>query len=674
MRNPERLNLDRRQLEQCPLLEQEQRLRLLNYQNNSIRSIQNLENLPNLIFLDLYNNQIRSLDGPLGAVRGLRVLMAGKNKIGNISNLSHLRKLDVLDLHSNDIRVIDGLDGLADLRVLNLAGNRIPEVHNLSSLVSLTELNLRRNCIEKVYGLHLLPSLQRVFLSHNLISSFNDVMCLFKVSFLIELSLDGNPLIEKNPEKYRNQAIAGISSLRHLDLKRITDEEREVALREESEIESVMRRVIDEFHNEKGDRRDIGELAAGEVRVGGGDGFASTSLTNDEDTSNTNPALHLGSGNRDRTGSGDSFLDPPVSKPSLGLDRSASWGSFREDGTPLDGSVLDPQSFIGGKGFGGGGGGGGVEKENPLNRERERVGYDRAHYKKDLVSVDESEGIRHSLVELSRANNLPLSPAMLEIEMCGTNEKAVIAVGNSGEWVHQSKRMFVNVTEMSLFHMKREIILNKLSGVLQSQPINTVLPLLKTLRLVNNDFIYLSHLEFIPEIFGGNLEHLYLVGSPVCVSSESLLRSYFTATIPQLKTYNGYQVTSSDREASKKAFQGMLNLQNRVSSYSSKSCTKEESVIVNIFKKLSSQPTIRPRPIKFEVEKHPAFYASVGSEELGVGLDLEGKMNPNLYADALAHRRMEANFELAFQEYSKKVLFDMILQAQDDAFVDDGQE
>ncbi len=123
-RNPERLNLDRRQLEMCPLLEQEQRLRLLNFQNNNIRVIQNLENLPNLIFLDLYNNKIASLDGPLSTVKGLRVLMAGKNKIGAISNLNPLRKLDVLDLHSNEIRVVEGLDGLTDLRVLNLAGQR----------------------------------------------------------------------------------------------------------------------------------------------------------------------------------------------------------------------------------------------------------------------------------------------------------------------------------------------------------------------------------------------------------------------------------------------------------------------------------------------------------------------------------------------------------------------
>jgi Leucine-rich repeat (LRR) protein len=125
LRNPERLNLDRRQLEVCPVLEQEHRLRLLNFQNNSIKSIQNLENLSNLIFLDLYNNKLQSLEGPLGTIKGLRVLMAGKNRIAMISNLTQLRKLDVLDLHSNEIRLIEGLAKLTDLRVLNLAGMQV---------------------------------------------------------------------------------------------------------------------------------------------------------------------------------------------------------------------------------------------------------------------------------------------------------------------------------------------------------------------------------------------------------------------------------------------------------------------------------------------------------------------------------------------------------------------
>ena len=202
-RNPERLNLDRRQLDICPHLEQEQRLRLLNFQNNNIRLIQNLENLPNLIFLDLYNNKLSTLEGSLSSVRGLRVLMVGKNRISEISNITSLKKLDVLDLHSNDISEIQGLDGLQDLRVLNLAGNCIPIVHNISMLSSLTELNLRRNSIEQVLELDQIPSLQRVFLSHNHISLERNIRCLYSLKLLIELSLDANPIAEENPDDYR---------------------------------------------------------------------------------------------------------------------------------------------------------------------------------------------------------------------------------------------------------------------------------------------------------------------------------------------------------------------------------------------------------------------------------------------------------------------------------------
>jgi Leucine-rich repeat (LRR) protein len=60
--NPDRLVLDRRKLTVCPVLEGEERLRLLNYQNNFISKLENLHNLPNLIFLDLYNNQIKTME------------------------------------------------------------------------------------------------------------------------------------------------------------------------------------------------------------------------------------------------------------------------------------------------------------------------------------------------------------------------------------------------------------------------------------------------------------------------------------------------------------------------------------------------------------------------------------------------------------------------------------
>lgn len=59
-------------------------LRLLSYQNNLIEKITNLANLPNLIFLDLYNNRIDTLEGSLAATKSLRVVMAGKNRIDKV--------------------------------------------------------------------------------------------------------------------------------------------------------------------------------------------------------------------------------------------------------------------------------------------------------------------------------------------------------------------------------------------------------------------------------------------------------------------------------------------------------------------------------------------------------------------------------------------------------------
>lgn len=78
--NPEKLNLDKKELTHLPLLEGEERLRLLNLQHNYITKIENLVSLPNLIFLDLYGNQIKEISH-LHTVPTLRVLMLGKNCI-----------------------------------------------------------------------------------------------------------------------------------------------------------------------------------------------------------------------------------------------------------------------------------------------------------------------------------------------------------------------------------------------------------------------------------------------------------------------------------------------------------------------------------------------------------------------------------------------------------------
>ena len=150
--------------------------------------------------------------------------MLGKNKIKNIEHLDKLTKLDVLDLHSNQISTVENLNHLAELRVLNLAGNHLKSVERLKGLRSLTELNVRRNEINECFELDQLPALQRVFLSNNRVSHLEAISCLFRSKTLTELAMDGNPVV--NVDKYRPHLILRIRTLRNLDLKRVTEEER----------------------------------------------------------------------------------------------------------------------------------------------------------------------------------------------------------------------------------------------------------------------------------------------------------------------------------------------------------------------------------------------------------------------------------------------------------------
>ena len=223
--NPERLNLDKRELNHLPLLEGEERLRLLNLQHNYITKIENLVSLPNLIFLDLYNNEIKEITN-LHTVPTLRVLMLGRNHIERARNLRSLTKLDVLDLHSNKISKIENLNHLSELRVLNLANNLIAIVDSLNGLVSLTELNLRRNLIESVHGLGACPKLQRIFLSNNRIEKSENIVCLKDAGQLTELALDGNPLANEG-KSYLKMCLDLCPQLKSLDLKKVSLEMRE---------------------------------------------------------------------------------------------------------------------------------------------------------------------------------------------------------------------------------------------------------------------------------------------------------------------------------------------------------------------------------------------------------------------------------------------------------------
>ena len=79
--NPDRLNLNMRQLPVLPILEGEEKLRMLNLQHNSIPQLQNLNILRRLVFLDMYDNLVQDITG-LESLPSLRVLMLGRNRYG----------------------------------------------------------------------------------------------------------------------------------------------------------------------------------------------------------------------------------------------------------------------------------------------------------------------------------------------------------------------------------------------------------------------------------------------------------------------------------------------------------------------------------------------------------------------------------------------------------------
>ncbi|EPZ36558.1 hypothetical protein O9G_001542 [Rozella allomycis CSF55] len=108
-----------------------------------------------------------------------------------------------------------GLENLTSLKVLNLE----------------IDLNLKNNHINEIKQSIGLPSLRRLLLADNKISEMKNILGLFKLNGLIELSLYGNP-ISKNEPNYKNFVIYGLKHLKMLESRKVSEEERRLAERE----------------------------------------------------------------------------------------------------------------------------------------------------------------------------------------------------------------------------------------------------------------------------------------------------------------------------------------------------------------------------------------------------------------------------------------------------------
>lgn len=144
---------------------------------NQITTIENLSGLlPNLTALDLSYNSIREIpENGLSELQCLKSLYLANNKITRIQGINHLTNLTVLELGSNRIRTIEGINHLVQLESLWLARNKLTSTKGLQQLTNLTQLSLQNNRLTSVEGLEPLTQLRELYLSENGLESMHGV-------------------------------------------------------------------------------------------------------------------------------------------------------------------------------------------------------------------------------------------------------------------------------------------------------------------------------------------------------------------------------------------------------------------------------------------------------------------------------------------------------------------
>ncbi len=141
--------------------------------------------------VDLWDNQISSINNDLGCLIHLQELDLSYNQIESIDKLWNLINLISLQLQNNQIKKISGLDNLKKLFSLNLWHNQIHSADGIENLSSLQELQLQYNQISNVDNITKLKSLNILNLESNQISS-GDFQSLQKIKTIQELSTGEN--------------------------------------------------------------------------------------------------------------------------------------------------------------------------------------------------------------------------------------------------------------------------------------------------------------------------------------------------------------------------------------------------------------------------------------------------------------------------------------------------
>ena len=178
---------------------------------NRIQYIKIPDNLkPTLKELDLYDNNIKRVDGGLEGFEKLKSLDLSFNNIRHIEGVRHLTTLTDIYFVHNKIKEIQGLEGLSSLRNLELGGNRISHVTGLETLTALEQLWLGKNHITELQGLNSSTSLKILSIQANRLRNISGLSALTQLE---ELHISHNAISSlQGLEANTNLRVIDISS------------------------------------------------------------------------------------------------------------------------------------------------------------------------------------------------------------------------------------------------------------------------------------------------------------------------------------------------------------------------------------------------------------------------------------------------------------------------------
>ncbi|CAL5975002.1 Conserved_hypothetical protein [Hexamita inflata] len=128
--------------------------------------------LSNLIVLDLFRNQLVSLNGIQG-LKTIQKLFLGENQLTSISELFGLKNMKELHVGNNKLTSLKGIDRMLQLEVLNASKNMITSLYAIQNIQTLKELKIDDNQIISSDEMHFILNLKQLEVLH----IFNNPFC-----------------------------------------------------------------------------------------------------------------------------------------------------------------------------------------------------------------------------------------------------------------------------------------------------------------------------------------------------------------------------------------------------------------------------------------------------------------------------------------------------------------